>query len=97
MNNKELKQQYRTWLNEILELINEWDPYSLVSKHDFPKDEYMYEAKLLFAGLSKCESQKDVTMLISKIYTEAFHDGFTPEICDDFGIKIWNWWKTKSS
>ncbi|MFH2045930.1 MAG: DUF1871 family protein [Pseudomonadota bacterium] len=92
---KELKQKYKSWLIEVMGLLNEWDPYCLVTKHDCPKDEFNYEAESILAGLSQCESAKDVSALVSEVFTEAFHDNFTPENCDDIGLNIWNWWQQK--
>jgi hypothetical protein len=90
---KELKQKYKRHLIELMDLLNEWDPYGLVTKHEFPKDEFNYEAELILSGLSKCNTINDVSSLISDVFTKAFDDVFNPANCSDIGEIIWNWWQ----
>lgn len=93
--NKDLKKKYKREFFELREIINKWDPYSLVEE-GAPKDEFEAEIAVILAKLKGRSSVDEIAKLVSEVFTNAFDATFTVESCRVVAEKIYVWHKAKT-
>ena len=87
---KELKELYLHQKNELIKILNQWDPYALVSQG-------APEAALILSQLNKTQSIEEITTLVSNVFTDQFEDKvFDSENCTVVADKIYECWKNKN-
>ena len=93
---KELKELYLLQKNELIKILNQWDPYALVSQ-GAPEDELKPEAALILSQLNKTQSIEEITTLVSNVFTDQFEDKvFDSENCTVVADKIYECWKNRN-
>ena len=89
MNKKELKMQYFDLFKHVSEIINEWDPYSLLET-GAPSDEFDPEVASIISRIEEIKTENDAILIISKIFTKSFDDKvFSKNHCSSVGIKLY--------
>ena len=70
------------------QVIDGWDPYSLLSG-GAPRDEYEGEAAALVRHVPRMNSPDDATRAVSAVFSESFRaDDFQPERCREVGARL---------
>lgn len=68
--------------------MNQWDPYSLLAT-GAPIDEFENEIVEVVREIPNIKSTIDVTNTLSRVFSSAFDENFTPEECSNVGTKLY--------
>jgi len=79
---------YKTALERVRLIIDEWDPYALL-ENGAPADEYESLAMSVVGKSSRAFSAEDVVQAVSSIFSGAFEpEHFQVEQCREVGLKV---------
>ncbi len=74
----------------VRSVVNEWNPYSLLSDH-VPPDEFRPEIDAIVRGLTRIQSRQDATLVVSRVFSSAFGTGrFSVDVCTEVGAKLFD-------
>jgi hypothetical protein len=81
-------------LAKLRELLNAWDPYSLI-RFGTPENEFDPERDEIYGALTSgtVQSQQALAGRIAAIFQKWFDDSYTVQNCSDIARQIWNWWR----
>jgi hypothetical protein len=82
------KQQYDELFALVAAVINEWDPYALLSA-GAPRHEFDAEVAMVVAQVSRIKSATDSADVISRVFSSSFEPkAFTPKACARVGERL---------
>jgi hypothetical protein len=95
MSKRESIRRYTNLWAALNEIVLRWDLYGLYAAGEFD-DEFSGEVSQLLAALPKVETENDVVLAVSKVFSHAFggHD-FSQEACRAVGHEIFQWWQAQ--
>ncbi len=72
---KEMKKQYKEHFLLVTKIMNDWDPYALLSG-GAPKSEFEREISMIVAQVLHISSPQDAARVISRVFFIKFRAGF---------------------
>jgi|WetSurSiteA1Bulk_404760.scaffolds.fasta_scaffold00541_11 hypothetical protein len=80
---------YEKAIEIVRSVVNRWDPYSLLA-NGAPIEEFENEIAEIVREIPNIKSTIDATNTLSRVFSKAFDENFTPEECSNVGTKLYH-------